>query len=87
MYNYQKERSKIFTEDGQIIFLEIRDKVQRLLKQSGAVMMENAIGGALGDTWLHLACVDRLVELGELEEITRTGVAGQHRVFVSCKNF
>jgi len=66
MYNYQKERSKIFTEDGQIIFLEIRDKVQRLLKQSGAVMMENAIGGALGDTWLHLACVDRLVELGEL---------------------
>jgi len=83
MYNYQTEKTKIFTEDGQETFLKIRDKVQQLLKQSGAVMMQNAISGVTGDSWLHLACVDRLVELKEIREITKENVAGQHRVFVA----
>ena len=83
MYNYQTEKAKIFTEDGQETFLKIRDKVQQLLKQSGAVMMQNAISGVTGDSWLHLACVDRLVELKEIREITKENVAGQHRVFVA----
>ena len=83
MYNYQNEKSKIFTEDGQVVFLKIRDKTQQLLKQSGVVMMNNIINGISGDSWLHLACVDRLVELGEIKEITNGGVAGQHRVFIS----
>ena len=82
MYNYQTEKSKIFTEDGQETFLKIRDKVKQLLKQSGAVMMQNAISSVTGDSWLHLACVDRLVELKEIREITGSNVAGQHRVFV-----
>jgi hypothetical protein len=46
-------------------------------------MMQNAIKGVTGDTWLHLACVDRLVDLKEIKEITNENVAGQHRVFVS----
>jgi len=83
MYNYQTERAKIFTEEGQETFLKIRDKVKLLLKQSGAVMLQNAISGVTGDSWMHLACVDRLVELGEIREITKDNVAGQHRVFVA----
>lgn len=83
MYNYQNEKTKIFTEEGQIVFLKIRDKTQHLLKQSGAIMMSNIINGISGDSWLHLACVDRLVELGEIKEITNGDVAGQHRVFIS----
>lgn len=83
MYNYQNEKSKIFTEDGQVVFLKIRDKTQQLLKQSGAVMMSNILNGITGDSWLHLACVDRLVELGEIKEITNDSVAGQYRVFIS----
>ena len=84
MYNYENEKSKIFTENGQEMFLKIRDKVQLLLKQSGAFMLENAISGITGDSWSMLACVDRLVELKEIKEITdKTKVAGQHRVFVS----
>ena len=74
MYNYQNEKSKIFTEDGQVVFLKIRDKTQQLLKQSGAVMMGNILNGITGDSWLHLACVDRLVELGEIKEITNDSV-------------
>jgi len=84
MYNYQTEKQKIFTEDGQVVFLKIRDNVQRLIKQSGAVMMQNATSVVTGDNWMMLACVDRLVELKEIREITGDKVAGQHRVFVSA---
>lgn len=84
MYSYQAEKSKIFTEDGQETFLKIRDKVHKLLKLSGAVMMENVVHGLTGSNWLHIACVDRLVELKEIREVTKIGVAGQHRVFVSA---
>ena len=84
MYNYQTEKQRIFTEDGQEMFLKIRDKVQQLLKQSGAVMMQNAISGVTGDSWMMLACVDRLVELKEIKEITSGNIAGQHRVFVGA---
>lgn len=83
MYNYEKEKQKIFTEDGQETFLTIRDHVHLLIKRSGAVMMGNAISVVTGDTWVHMACVDRLVELKEIREITKPNVAGQHRVFVS----
>ncbi len=84
MYTYENEKSKIFTESGQEMFLKIRYKIQSLLKQSGAFMLENAISGITGDSWSMLACVDRLVELKEIKEITdKTKVAGQHRVFVS----
>jgi hypothetical protein len=83
MYNYQTEKPKIFTEDGQVMFLKIRDKIQQLLKQSGAVMVQNVLRGITGDSWMMMACVDRLVELGEIKEITKENVAEQHRVFVA----
>lgn len=81
MYNYQTEKQVIFTEEGQKMFLAIRDKVSSLLKQAGAVRMQEAISGQSGLSWEMFACVDRLVELGELREITGD-VPGQYRVFV-----
>lgn len=84
MYRYETERHAIFTEDGQRMFLEIRDRVKRLLKEAGAVSMEAAISGSTGSSWQMLACVDRLVELGELREVTDPNtVAGQYRIFVA----
>lgn len=83
-YNYEDEKSKIFTEQGQIMFLQIRDKIQQLLKVAGAVRMNEAISGSTGSSWTMLACVDRLVELKEIHEVTNN-VAGQHRVFVGLK--
>lgn len=81
-YNYQTQRAVIFTEEGQRAFLTIRDKAQELLALSGAVMSSKLIMCCVGDAWNALACIDRLVELGELREITGDDVAGQHRVFV-----
>lgn len=85
-YDYRTQRAELFTERGQIMFLEIRDRVKRLLSQSGAVRMEEAIKGTSGVSWDMLACVDRMVELGELREITAgIQVAGQQRVFVEAE--
>lgn len=83
MYDYRTERPKLFTEDGQLVFLRIRDRVNYLLKTAGAARVQEIMMGISGgDSWQMLACVDRLVELGELREVTHDFCAGQHRVFV-----
>lgn len=84
MYNYQEVKPRIFTEQGQVMFLAIRDRTHQLLKLAGAARMQEIMTATAGDAWHMLACVDRLVELGEIREITnRHDVMGQHRVFVS----
>jgi hypothetical protein len=85
MYDYATEREKIFTEDGQVKFLQIRDNAQRLLTIAGAFRLDAAIKNVGGDSWLMLACVDRLVELGEIREVTEVRVPAQYRVFVSAR--
>jgi hypothetical protein len=82
MYNYETEKSKIFTDEGQRLFLAIRDKVKTLLNNSGAARMQEIISGNCGNSWLMLACVDRLVELNEIKEISQN-TAGQYRVFIA----
>lgn len=82
MYNYQEERHKIFTEEGSVKFNKVRDNVKELLRRSGAVSMFHATRVISGDGWEMMAHVDRLVELGEIREITGREVAGQDRVFV-----
>ena len=86
MYKYSELKANILTDDGQRMFLAIRDKTQRLLKLSGAARCEEMMSGNSGSSWDMLACVDRMVELGEIREITSGNVAGQHRVFVSARH-
>lgn len=81
MYQYETEKANLFTEEGQRMFLKIRDRINNLLNTGGAVRMQEAIADATGDSWQMLACVDRMVELGELHEVTGKNVTGQHRVF------
>lgn len=82
-YDYATERPAIFTEDGQVMLLKIRDNAARLIQAAGAVRFQEMTANVVGDSWTMLACVDRLVELGELREVTPPGsCAGQHRVFV-----
>lgn len=71
-YQYKTERPKIFTEDGQRTFLKIRDAAKRLLEKAGAFRLQELMNDshASGDSWTTLACVDRLVELGEVIELT-----------------
>jgi len=85
MYNYQNERSSIFTEEGSVRFTKIRDHVLHRIRYTGAIDMHNAMcaPGTSGDTWKLMACVDRLVELGELREVKNPySECGQDRLFV-----
>jgi len=85
MYNYQDQRAFVFTEEGQVMFLSIRDKTAKLLKSSGACRLQEMISKQSGSTWDMIACVDRLVELNEIKEISQANSCGQHRVFISAK--
>lgn len=85
MYNYNTQKKNIFTEEGQEMFLKIRDKAHKLLDEAGAFKLSHVISGCTGDSWDMYACVDSLIELGEIIEIERK-CAGQNRVFISNKN-
>lgn len=81
-YEYAVERARLFTEDGQVIFIKVRDRAQSLLREAGAFRMGIVLDGLSGDAWQLLACVDRLVELGEIHECTHPNLqAGQNRIF------
>lgn len=83
-YNYETEKAALFTDEGQRQFLKVRDFCKRMLKEAGAVRADKAMQAwGSGSSWTMLAALDRLVELGELREIT-TNVWGQHRVFVAA---
>jgi hypothetical protein len=81
LYEYQEQKPKILTDKGQREFLRVRDRANRLLEEAGAFMMFSALKDVAGDSWLMMAYIDRMVELGEIVEIT-SHVAGQNRVFV-----
>ena len=83
MYDYQKIKPVVFTEDGQRMFLKIRDHVHKVLAQAGAITVDKAMDGVGGDAWERLACVHRLEELGEIQEVTKgQDLATQNRVYV-----
>ena len=80
MYHYSDHRNKIFTEEGQIDFLETRDRVKKILDVAGAFNITKVM--VSGDSWLAMAYVDRLVELGEIRELTNDNCRGQDRTFI-----
>ena len=83
MYKYSKQKQYVFLEEGQKTFLQIRDRVKQLLQKGGAFRLQEAIASFGNNSWDAMACVDRLVELGEIREITKDiATLGQYRVFV-----
>lgn len=83
MYVYETEKPKILTDQGQRNFLKVRDAVMKMLEHSGAVRMDKAMSVLSGDSWELMAYVDRLVELGDIREITGPQTPGQYRTFVA----
>lgn len=84
-YSYAEQRLEIFSESGQEAFLKIRDNAHKLIRLSGAATMGRLIIGT-GDSWTLMACVHRLVEIGELRSAWDDG-AGQDQVFVAGPKF
>lgn len=83
-YSYETQKHKIFTEDGLSMLLKIRDQTQALIAKAGVARCDKMIAGCSGEVWDMLACIDRLVEMGDIQEIPNTlSIAGQHRIFTS----
>jgi hypothetical protein len=83
-YSYATHKANVFTEDGQIMFLKIRDRAKALLADAGAATADRMMATVTGDSWSMLACVDRLVELGEIAEVPNPhSNFGQDRIFVT----
>jgi len=84
-YSYGSERARVFTEEGQVMLLAIRDNARDLLKAAGAFRFHNVIKarGVSGDSWLMLACVDRLIELQELCRIVVGARPSDEDVYVA----
>lgn len=81
-YSYRTERPWLFTEQGQICLLKARDQAFRLCDDAGAFVAFAALRKVdYGDTFKAMAILDRLVELGDIVEVTGAGAAGQDRVF------
>ena len=84
MYDYTTERKVVFTEDGIIKLFAIRDKAQQLLKIAGAFREQEVLSAVTGSSWQALACVDYLVERGEIKRVLGGDhVARQHNVYVA----
>jgi hypothetical protein len=84
MYHYKTERKFIFTEDGQKDLKAVRTIANALINITGCFKV-GKLNDALGSmTWSNLACVDYLVETGELFEITdKNIVTCQQRIFTN----
>jgi putative lipase involved disintegration of autophagic bodies len=83
-YSYEKERERVFSDDGQRMVMQMHATARKCIEMSGAVRMDKLMSGLLGDSWLMMACADRLVEMGCIEEIKNpVSNVGQHRLFVA----
>lgn len=86
-YDYQFAKAALLTDDGQAMLMDIWDNVQRLLKEAGAFTAERGCSCVTGSNWTMLACLDRLVELKRIKEVTNPAkVFEQHRVFVAVRH-
>lgn len=86
-YDYQEQRPRLFTDEGQRMFLKMRDTTRNLIRKAGVARMDKMMAGLTGVVWDMMACADRMVELGELHEIPNPlSTAGQYRLFTSFED-
>lgn len=86
LYKYEDEKPGLLTDEGQRMFIRGRDTVLLDLDVKDPVLMEKAMACfKTSSNWTQMACVDRMVEIGDLREIAREAEVAQHRVFVRAR--
>jgi hypothetical protein len=78
MYSYQDMRPQTLTDEGQRAVIKTRDRARMLCEMAGCCSLEALIYPLTGDTWLMLAVVDRVVELGDLRPVVETSTPAAH---------
>lgn len=82
-YNYETMKPDLFTERGVDMLMKIKDQVGRLLFTAGAFTTEKVTRTVTGDSWLMVACLDYLVEKGEIDLVSDRGMR-QHWVYTKA---
>ena len=86
MYVYKEQKAKIFDTDGIKMMLSVTSVVNGLFEHSSVVCALDILNKSMaGDIWLKFACMDYLVEIGYLHEITGENMKGQLRTFIKEK--
>ena len=81
MYEYQKERHIIFTDEGLEMTIKIREEAERLFRIAGCATLENLISPCTGDTFMMLAVVDWLEEKNTIRRIHQDDVSTQRQIY------
>jgi hypothetical protein len=82
MYNYATERPWTFTDSGVLALFKAYKTAVRLIDVAGVANGMKITEECACDTYKMLALLDRLVELGQLREVTGPTIRGQDRIFV-----
>ena len=69
MYKYEEMKKEVFTEDGYKTIVKIKRNIQNRECFNTTELIKNCSG----DSWVMLACVDWLVESGEIELVSEKG--------------
>jgi len=80
MYEYLKQREVVFTESGIKMLFTLRDRAKELLEEAGAFREQELHISVSGDSWDMLACVDYLVERGDIRRVYAEG-ARQYNIY------
>ena len=83
MYIYTEQKEILFTDVGQRGFLKVRDNVRNLLEIAGAFEAGKAWEGISESSWFLLTCMDRLVELREIKELTPPDTCFQYKIYTN----
>ncbi len=73
MYKYEEQKKEIKQKD----LIEIGHKALTLIDRHGSFEMDEVCGCS----WPEMACVDLMVELGIIREVSTKGCLGQRREF------
>lgn len=84
-YCYQTEKHYTLTDKGQRDVIAVLEYINKTISKHGAVrlleIMENVKFHTMS-SWERVACVDRVIEIGKIYEVTLgMDVAGQYRIF------
>lgn len=68
-YSYQAERPWLFTAPGQQLRTFVRRKAWAMIDSYGRFTALDIAIGESWDIWHVAACLDRMIELGEIDEL------------------
>ena len=81
-YDYKEQRQALLDDPkGMETLFQTRTKARAALELAGAFRADKVMAGPAMDAWTQLACLDYLVELGEIREIKQENCFAQHRIF------